>query len=381
MIKNQRHLFDIPEDIHYLNCAYMSPLLKTAVQAGCAGVSAKARPWRITSDDFFTNTDKARTLFAALINARAEDVAIVPSVSFGTAVAAQNLRLDEGDKVLVLAEEFPSNLYAWRVKAKARGASVVMVDRPANNDWTSAVLTALQDKAIKVVVLPQTHWIDGGQLDLVRISAARQQDGFSLVIDLTQSLGVVGVDVQAIQPDFLICASYKWLLGPYSFGFVYVHPKHHKGVPLEYGWINRPGADNFSRLIDYVDELNPDATRYDMGERSNMHLTPIAITGLEQIHRWGQANIEATLSAYTGELRQRLEELGFVACDEAFRSPHYLSVQHPDGLPDDLLGQLANEQIFVSKRGDSIRIAPHLYNNEQDAERLTAALAKLVLAK
>ncbi|MCK5919842.1 MAG: aminotransferase class V-fold PLP-dependent enzyme, partial [Methylococcales bacterium] len=313
-----------------------------------------------------------------LINAQAKDIAIIPSVSYGTAVAAQNLPLNEGDKILVLAEEFPSNLYAWRVKAKAQGASLVMVQRPANNDWTRAVLRALQDNVIKVAVIPQTHWIDGGYLDLVRIAAARQQYEFALVVDLTQSLGVLGLDVQSIQADFLICASYKWLLGPYSFGFLYVDPRHHRGIPLEYGWINRPGAHDFSRLIDYTDDINTDATRFDMGERANMQLTPIVIAGLEQIHEWGQANIEASLAAYTAKLSEQLAALGFVACDKAYRSPHYLSVKHSGGLPDNLLSLLANEQIYVSRRGDNIRISPHLYNNAHDAAQLTAALAKVV---
>ena len=374
MLENQRHLFDIPEDVHYLNCAYMSPLLKSSVQAGHAAVDAKARPWTISQADFFSYSKTARELFAGLINARAEEVAIASSVSYGTATAALNVPLDSGEKVLVLAEEFPSNLYSWRVKAKACGAEIEVVERPADTDWTVAVLSALEDERVSVVVIPQTHWIDGGQLDLDRIAAVREIHEFSLVIDLTQSLGVVGVDVQRIQPDFLICATYKWLLGPYSLCFVYVNPRHHAGIPLEQGWINRPGAENFSRLIDYVDEINLDATRFDMGERSNFQLMPIAIAGLEQIHRWGQSEIEDSLRHYTQMLRHELEAIGFSACDEALRSPHYLGVRHSDGLPEDILAQLAEEKIFLSKRGESLRISPHLYNNEGDAQSLIRAL-------
>jgi selenocysteine lyase/cysteine desulfurase len=187
---------------------------------------------------------------------------------------------------------------------------------------------------------------------------------------------VVGVDVQSIQPDFLICATYKWLLGPYSLGFVYVNPRHHAGIPLEQGWVNRPGAEDFSRLIDYVDEINLDATRFDMGERSNFHLMPIAIAGLQQIHRWGQSEIETSLRSYTMMLRHELEAIGFSTCDEAFRSPHYLGVQHSDGLSEDILEQLVEEKIFLSKRGDSLRISPHLYNNEADALSLISALKR-----
>lgn len=378
MLKNQRHLFDMPDEVHYMNCAYMSPLLKSAVRAGHAAIDAKAHPWGISPVDFFSNTNIARELFAGLINAQAEEIAIASSVSYGTATAALNVPLNAGDKVLVLAEEFPSNLYSWRVKAKACGAKIEVIERPLNNDWTSAVLQALEDSSVTLAVLPHTHWIDGGQLDLVRISAQREQHDFALVIDLTQSLGVVGVDVRAIEPDFLICASYKWLLGPYSLGFIYVHPKYHGGVALEQGWINRPGSEDFSRLIDYVDEPNPDATRFDMGERSSFQLMPIVIAGLQQIHDWGQAQIEASLRCYTMALRQNLEDIGFTACDESFRSPHYLGVQHSERLPEDILQQLAEQQIFISKRGDNLRIAPHLYNNETDAQHLTQALARIV---
>jgi selenocysteine lyase/cysteine desulfurase len=378
MLGNQRHLFDIPDDVHYLNCAYMSPLLKSAVQAGHAAIDAKARPWGISPPDFFSHSHTARELFAGLIHAEAEQIAIVSSVSYGTAIAALNVSLNSGEKVLVLAEEFPSNLYAWRVKAKACGAQVEAVARPADNDWTNSVLIALEDKRVSVVVIPQTHWIDGGQLDLERIAEARQLHEFSLVIDLTQSLGVVGVDVRMLQPDFLICATYKWLLGPYSLGFIYVHPKHHAGVPLEYGWVNRPGAEDFSRLIDYVDESNADASRFDMGERSNFQLMPIAIAGLKQIHRWGQEQIEARLRDYTQGLRRELEQIGFTACDEAYRSPHYLGMQHPGGLPEDILQRLAGENIFLSKRGDSLRISPHLYNNESDASSLVRVLSEML---
>ena len=377
MIENQRHLFDIPEDVHYFNCASMSPLLNKAAKAGCEGVQSKAHPWKITAPDFFVDSNKARGLFADLINADAQDIALIPSVSYGTAIAALNLPVKDGDKILVLAEEFPSNLYAWREKTKTQGASIKTVERPIDNDWTSAILEAL-DEQVRIVVLPQTHWVDGIQINLELIAGILKRLSCALVLDLTQSLGVVSVDVQKIQPDFLICASYKWLLGPYSFGFLYAHPKHHHGLPLEQGWVNRPGAENFSRLIDYTDTLNPDASRFDVGERSNIQLLPIAIAALEQIHEWQPANIDASLKSYTHDLSERLADIGFTSCEQIYRSPHFFGVTYTKGLPEDLLQQLASKQIYISQRGDHLRIAPHLYNNQQDADVLIEALVEIL---
>ena len=377
MIENQRHLFNIPEDVHYFNCAYMSPLLNSAAKAGCAGVKSKTQPWKITAPDFFVDSNKARKLFANLINANIQDIALIPAVSYGTAIAALNLPIEADNKILVLAEEFPSNLYAWREIAKKQGATVKTVDRPSDNDWTSAILEAL-DEHVRIVVLPQTHWVDGVQIDLELISGIIKHLSCSLVLDLTQSLGVVSIDVEKIKPDFLICASYKWLLGPYSFGFLYANPKHHQGLPLEQGWVNRPGAENFSRLIDYTDTLNPDASRFDVGERSNIQLLPIAITALEQIHEWQPVKIEESLQTYTNNLAERLVEIGFACIDQKYRSPHFFSVTYTKGLPEDLLQQLASRKIFISQRGDHLRIAPHLYNNQQDIDVLIDALVDIL---
>jgi len=114
MIASQRHLFDMPDDIAYLNCAYMSPLMKPVIDAGVAGMSRKAQPWTITPQDFFSDSEAARGLFARLIGADAGDIAIVPSASYGIASAAANVPVAKGQEILVLAEQFPSNVYSWR---------------------------------------------------------------------------------------------------------------------------------------------------------------------------------------------------------------------------------------------------------------------------
>ncbi len=373
MLSSQRHLFDIPDDQHYLNCAYMSPLLNKAAEAGRQGALRKQQPWRLSPPDFFHESDKARALFGQLINANASDIAIIPSVSYGTAVATLNLPVEAKSKIIVLDEEFPSNLYSWRQIARQQHAEVVSIPRPDNNDWTSAVLDAL-DEACSIAVLPNTHWVDGGQLDLVLIGQKLREMGAKLVVDVTQSLGVLAVDIKAMQPDFLICATYKWLLGPYSLGFLYVAPAHQTGLPLEETWLARPDAENFARLIDYNDDKIDTAARFDMGERSNFASMPVAVAGLEQLHEWGQTEIESTLAQFSRQIETRLTPLGFSACESQFRSPHYLGMQHEKGLPDSLPSQLAAQNVYLSIRGDRIRITPHLYNNEADIDALVKTL-------
>jgi len=377
MIACQRHLFDLPEEVAYLNCAYMSPLLLPAVEAGREAMARKARPWTITPDDFFTESERARALFAALLGTTADAIAIVPAASYGLATAAANLPLSEGERVLVLAEQFPSNVYTWRAHARRAGAQLVVVERPADGEWTAAVLERL-DERVAITALPHCHWTDGGLLDLGAIGARCRDVGSALVLDVTQSLGALPLDLEAVQPDFVACPGYKWLLGPYSLGYLYVAPQHREGRPLEDNWIARENSQDFARLVDYRDAYQPGARRFDVGERSNFALLPASIVGLEQLLAWGVPAIARTLAAKTATIARRAAELGLASAPERRRAGHYLGLRFPEGVPPDLLARLAAERVYVSVRGDSVRITPHLYNNDADVDRLMAVLRAAV---
>ncbi|MCU0990215.1 MAG: aminotransferase class V-fold PLP-dependent enzyme [Xanthomonadales bacterium] len=372
-LPSQRHLFDIPDDVAYLNCGYMSPLMHPVREAGEAGLARKARPWEIAPRDFFSGSDALRAAFAALINARADDIAIVPAVSYGISTAARNLPLARGQNVIVVEDQFPSNVLPWRERAREVGAGVRTVPRPRTGGWTPAVLAAL-DRDTAVVALPHCHWTDGGLFDLEQIGAACRRRGIALALDVTQSLGVLPLDVQAIQPDFLACAGYKWLLGPYSVSYLYVAERWQQGVPLEHNWIHRRNAEDFARLVDYEEGFAPGARRFDMGERSNFALLPAAEAGLRQMLAWGAANVRDTAGALADEIVERVRPLGLTALSRELRAPHYLGLQLASGLPPDLLPKLAQRKVFVSVRGSAIRVTPHVYNTEADVERLVAAL-------
>lgn len=378
----QPELFDIPKEVAYLNCAYLSPIMRTVAEAGVEGVASKARPWRIAPDDFFSDSENLRASFAALIAASADDVAIVPSTSYGIAVAARNLPLEPGQHVLVLDEQFPSNIYAWRRKAQEAGAELRTIARGDAMrggwpDWSAALIDAIgPDTAI--VATANCHWTDGSLIDVAAVGRACRAHGAALVLDLTQSAGALPFDVGEAQPDFVACAAYKWLLGPYAIGFLYAAPHRQDGVPLEENWITRTGSENFRTLVDYQDEYVPGARRYDMGERSSFHLVPMAKAALDQLLEWGPANIAETLGATNAALAQRAAGLGFSTSPSELRAPHFLGLRAADGIPEDLAPRLAERNIFVSVRGQSIRVTPHLWNRPSDIERLLAALAELL---
>ncbi|MBC8346546.1 MAG: aminotransferase class V-fold PLP-dependent enzyme [Candidatus Marinimicrobia bacterium] len=372
MIPSQKHLFDIPNEVTYLNCAYLSPQLKSVQAAGIQGVSGKSSPWELMPQDFFTESELCRTLFAEIMGADRENVAFIPSASYGIAVAAANLKLKSGDEVVVLAEQFPSNYYVWKHVANLAGASIRTVPK-TDSDTTAVVLDTIIEKTA-IVAIPNCHWADGASIDIQSVSDRCAEVGAALVLDLSQSAGVMSIDLDAVNPDFVITVGYKWLLGPYSFGYMIINKKHHDGPPLEYNWMARENSEDFSDLVLYRDAFQPGARKFDVGERSNFVLMPMAMAALKQISEWGVGNIENSLSHFTDEIAKRAFDLGLTIRNKKQRAPHLLGIQFQNGVPNHLTESLKRENIYVSVRGNSMRIAPYLYNTNKDIDRLFSAI-------
>ena len=373
MIPCQRHLFDLPEDVAFLRCAAMSPVMDTTAEAGIAGLRRKLQPWSVGPAQYFDDVETLRGLFARLIGATADDIAIVPSASYGIGVAANNAKIKAGQTIVVLAEQFPSHVYPWRELAKRTGAEIITVVKPADADWTAAVL-ALIDQRCAVAALPNCHWTDGTLVELEQVGARCREVGAQLVIDSSQSVGMHPLDVTTVQPDFLINVTYKWLLGPYGMAFLYAAPHHHDGEPIEYNWVTRANAQDYSALVNYRDEYQPGARRYDVGERGNFVSIPMAIAALEQMLDWGVDEIAATVAPMTREIGERAAALGLQCAAPEQRLGHMIGLRAPGGLPAGLAERLAVDAVYVSVRGDAIRIAPHVFNEPRDIDRLFEVL-------
>jgi selenocysteine lyase/cysteine desulfurase len=374
-----RAMFDLPRDLAYLNAAQIGPAPVRAVEAGKAAYDAKAQPWtRTIAEDFFEAPEALRAAGARRFNAQADCVALVPAASYGLATAARNLRLKQGQEILVLDGQFPSNVYVWRTLAQRDGAEVRTVSRRAGQSWTEALLAAIGPQT-GLVACAAVHWIDGGRIDLEAVSAKSRTQGAALVLDLTQSLGVTEFDAGEVDPDFAVAACYKWMLGPYATGLLYVAPRHHGGEPLEENWIGRAGSEDFTRLIDYQDGYQAGARRFDMGERSSHQLVPAALEALTVLDEIGLGAIEAHCTACTAALAEAAAPSGLMSDDTPDRAGHYLSLDLPADAPTDLAARLKAQGVHVSQRGPRLRVTPHVYTDAADIDRFGAGL-KAVLA-
>lgn len=382
-LRCRKDAFSLPAGVHYLNCAYMSPLPRVVEAAGIEGIRRKRAPSTIEPRHFFEESDRARALFADLIGGEAVRVALIPAVSYGVATVARNTAVRRGQNIVVSAEQFPSNAHAWRKLAARSGAELRTVAPPASaanrgEAWNAALLEAI-DANTAVVALPQVHWTDGTRFDLAAIGKATREVGATFIVDGTQSVGALPFDLREIPADAVICAGYKWLLGPYATGLMWLGPRYDDAEPLEETWIGRAGSEDFRGLVDYRDEYQPGAARFDVGERSNFALLPMLVAALELVTELGPARIQAYCRELVGPAIEEARALGFAAANEAERASHLFGLRMPPGLDlARLQAQLRAADISVSLRGSALRIAPHVYNDEQDIAALTRVLRAAV---
>jgi len=377
-LNSQRHLFSLDRNVAYFNGAYMSPQLQTVELAGIEGLKRKGRPYEYGVDDFFEPVAQVKAAFAKLINVPApERIAIIPSVSYGMAQIAHNLKVNAGDNIVLLEEQFPSNYYTWERMAEEKGLELRIVSAPVGHpratSWNEQVLRQI-DEHTALVTMAHIHWADGTRFDLEAISRKAKSVGALLAIDGTQSVGALPFDVQSIQPDALICAGYKWLLGPYSIGLAYYGPAFDGGRPIEENWINRAGSEDFKNLVNYQSAYRPMASRYSVGEQSNFIFLPMMQAALEQLLEWGPEAIQEYCRKLMTAPFSEMKSQGVMVEPEALRAHHLVGLRLPESINiDELRASFAAHQVHVSYRGNAIRLSCYLYNDQRDVSRLMNA--------
>ena len=383
MLDPQRDLFDIPRDVAYFNAAGWSPIPKAVAAAGEIGARRKMRPWELSRSFFDAQYERARAAAARVINAEPADIALISSVGYGVATAARGLHIPEDARVLVVEDDHSSPVLEWSTRAQAGGFTVETVRRPGDGDWTAAVLDAIERRGappVAVASMSSVHWSDGGTIDMDRVAPAVRDQGGATVIDATHAAGILDLDVTRLDPDYLIFPTYKWLLGPYGRAFLYVSKRRQDSTPLEQTAYGRRDVvaehDVYYADTRYVEG----ARRFDMGERDHFISLEMAALGMEYVTDLGRANVEGALTALTDRISERLAEFGnrVSLLGRHLRAPHLLSLGFPRGMPDGLVERLAQDSVYAAPRIGRLRISPHVYNDDEDVDRLVAALKKVV---
>ena len=381
-LENQVDKFELPGNIHYLNGAYMSPQLKSVTTVGLESVQKKALPHKTTIDDFFDDTEIIRREYSKLINNNEPNrIVLIPSVSYGMANITNNINL-VGKEVIVAGEQFPSNVYPWMTATRQQGGKLIIVNPPETTEqrgekWNQLILDAINSNTA-VLAISQAHWADGTMFDLVAMRKRTLEVGALLIIDGTQTVGALPFDIDEIKPDALICAGYKWLLGPYGLGLAYYGAYFDDGNPIEESWINRLNSEDFSGLVEYEDAYQPGSLRFEVGEHSSFILVPMLLEALKQLNEWRPERIQAYCKTIVAEPLQSLREAGFWVEEENWRTNHLFGIRHQAMPIDKIKTALAERNVFVSYRGSAIRVAPYVHNTVDNLNVLVDVLLESI---
>ena len=378
---NHKDLFNLDRKIVYLNSAYLGLLPKDSVAKGIEGLEFKSKAWEIEWKDFYAAPENTRKLFANIINSDTNSIFFVPSASYGFATFAKNFNLTSRKTILLLEEEFPSNVWVWKDLAERDNGNIKFVKRPENDDWTSAILENINDQTALISV-PNCHWTDGGLIDLLKLSNECKNKDIALTIDGTQSVGAMPVDIQNIKPDLLVVSGYKWCLGPYSLGAAYIDKKYHDGIPIEHNWMAKyplPEDNYVPNMTKYEDFTIENARRFDFGQRGNFHLMPVFEESLSLINRLSPEYIYAYVGKLNEEIIKKTSEIGFTHIDDQYRAKHYLGLRFENEIPDKFIDKLMTENIYISSRGKrALRVTPHIWNDYADVDKFVTALSKIL---
>ncbi|MCE7733704.1 MAG: aminotransferase class V-fold PLP-dependent enzyme [Candidatus Heimdallarchaeota archaeon] len=373
-----RNAFNDFGDIVFLNASHKGPLPKVSQKAIQQAIELQSEPWNLIDHMWFDIPDMSRDLIAKIIGAEADEIAITTSTSYGINIIAQGIDWQQGDTILMIRGNFPSNVYPW-MRLESKGVVIDFIEWTAPGDLVTQ--EQLENKIIpgvKVVAIDYPHWTNGYLMDLKSLKVKCEEVGAWLVLDCTQSIGVIPIDINETPVDAIIASGYKYMLSPYGTGFMYVAKSFQREISVTMPtWMGMSNSKDFGKLNDY--EFNPvqSAARYDVGGHSSFLNIMGMNASLEFLLGVGIDKIYAHVLNLLDQLISGLDTTKYTIISDL--SPNRRSAMLRF-VPKDLsqiqstLERLKNNKIYVSFRDNGFRVTLHVYNNEVDIRKFLEIL-------
>lgn len=377
----QKNKFQLDSGVHYLNCAYMSPILRASEEA-CIEILKKERnPMNRQVEEFFEPPREVKSKFARLVGAEAAQVALLSSTSYGFTSVLNNTKGKPHGNAITLKDEFPSGYFSLQRWCQEQDQELKIIGPSSSENvgisWNESLLEEINENT-SVVLISTIHWMSGIVYDLEAIGHKCKEIGAVFIVDGTQSVGALPIDVKRCNIHALICATYKWLFGPYGLSLGYIHDDFCDGKPLEEAWLNRSNAQNFAGLTNYAESYTSHAGRYNSGEHSNFLLIAYLQKALDQLLEWNPSQVQQYASDLSQPLLSFLKENGISPDSEV--SDHLFSLSLPPSVdPDQLKHSLKENNVFLSVRGEHLRVSVNVFNDENDIDALILSLKNVLL--
>lgn len=363
--------FETIDGITYLDSANSGPRLRSTISSEYDALRSLRHAWMIDETHWQDQIEYVREASASLLSVSTDNMAFVPSASYGLSVAANNLHICSGSNIVLLKGQYPSNQAIWERKAAQVGAELRSALRVRAN-WTASVLSVINHNTA-VVAIPGCHWTDGSTIELEAIAERSRRCSAALVLDLSQSMGAVELPIRSIDPDFIVSVGYKWLLGPYGLSYLYVANRHLTGQPIEETWHTGTGYDSIGVAATTPSKNCMTARRFDAGQCPCFSQIGWASESMRQVLSWSPAFITSRLRELTDAIGLAAEHRGMRPVPKASRSPHFIGLEL-GSVAARLSKQLKARGIITSARGGYLRVAPHLHTSEKDIQILFDAI-------
>src|ERR1700674_1168073 len=363
------------EDATYLNLASEAPMPRVTIRAVQAAIEAKKYPHHQPDSTFFEVPNRIRASIAQLIGGKPEEIAITTGASNGMATVAYGLSWNPGDEVITSKGEFPLQYTTWKPMEEREGLKLKIVSPRERFITADDLLRAMTPKT-RVVSVSLVRFDDGSLLDAARVAAACHAQGALLLLDISQCCGAMPLDVEQLGADFMVCAGYKWLLGPFGTGFFWAKSELiTKMRPGPFYWMALAGSHNFSSLSFDDPKPAPAAKRWDTAESAsyfNFNLVAMDVSA-DFVVRMGPETVAAHNRKLIDLMYERLPKDRCIPASPLKadrRGPYGCFAARTQEKTVALYQKLRNENVIVSLREGNIRVSPHLYNTERDIYRL-----------
>jgi len=368
-----RALFPITKHSIYLNHAAVSPPPTTTVDAVAAQLQDVVENGSLHYRSWVAVKERARSLAAAMIGARPEQIAFMRNTSDGISTVANGMRWKAGENVVTFRREFPSNIYPWLRVRNAFGVDVRMADE-INGRIDLDELIRLIDEKTRVVAISQVQYGSGFRADLERLGRAARKVDALLVVDVIQGMGVLPTDVEAELIDVAAGACHKWLLTPEGIGVLYLSERARERIePTLVGWVSVRDPEDYSN---FDQEWREGALAWETGTAATalIHGLDASLRLLTEI---GVERIASHLKEMTDYMCERLESRSYevVSSRKSGEDSQIVCIRHKGNqTANELYSQLKKKGIITAPRGDRLRISPHIYNLRSDIDAMIDAL-------
>ena len=364
--------FPVAKQWVFLDHAAVAPLPKRSADTIIAWTEDSRDNGVVHWPAWARKLDETRGRLARLINAHRDEIALAVNTTQGIGFIAEGFPFQPGDNVVTAAEEYPSNIYPW-MNLASRGVELRRVPtRPDARIWIDDLAAAIDDRT-KLLTISHVEFASGFRNDLDRIGELCRDRGVAFFVDAIQGLGPHRIDVSRTPIDFLAADGHKWLLGPEGAGFFYVRREWIDRLrPIMIGWHSVAHSPDHSR-IEF--NLKPNAQRWEGGSFPMAGLQGFGAS-LELIMELGPEAVSERILDRADRAREVAEAAGWTvygSSDPQDRSA-IVSLIRPDTDYAAAVREFRQRQIVVSLRGGRLRVSPHIYNDDEDLDRLSSAL-------